>query len=831
MKANAEARTAGCLQAALALRGRVGIAAAALLYAILLALIFPEAVFEGRVFISPDSVAPRGFSDYLEREGVSAHWNPFIFGGMPAYASLGHDRNLYLPGPLLRGATRLFSLPPLTWLLAHYIWLGLGVFLFVRARGVRPWLAWLAGAWFLMLPPQIAIGAHGHGSKVMTLAWLPWLLVAADRLLSRRRLLADAALLAAAAAGLLLAAHIQVAYYALITLALYALGRLALILRREGWRRALVPLGLGLAALAIAAAASAPLYGPVWEYSARSIRGAAEGGGTGFDYATAWSLAPAEWTTFLWPASWGYGAESYAGRMPMTDYANYLGWLPLTAAALLFWGRPRRPFDLFFLGLALATTLVAAGRYLPLAYRPLYELLPGFNRFRVPVMILLLQQLALAVLMARGLERAWRERTSLLRLRNLVAAGALVLFLSAALGPALQAGPLRAGLQARYGAQLARVEPSRAAAFLDQQVALAGRWLRQDALRSGLLLLPFLALLEWRRRQEAPVAVPPVGWTLVELAGAGALALALLVDLVPLDHQVLHPERHWETRRGVSLWGDAQPTASRLPARTLAFLEQNLDGQRFYALPGSAFAANEAGALGLASLGGYHAAKPAVADSLLKALPVGGAAILDRLAVRFIVTPQTGGLGPGFPLAAPAGSTEEAVYRNEGALPRLRLAERLRVEAPAASRQRLFTGRTEPDVVAVEADPGLRLSPAEGAPGEVSATSWGLDTIDCRARLDRPALLVLADLAYPGWQVSVDGQPRPLLLADGLLRAVALEPGDHAVSFRFLPPRLALYRGLRGTAWLLLLALAAAGLAPRGGWRRGRLAPAKEAAG
>ncbi len=638
MKASSAAKTAakagaqgsgGLLAGALNLRGGMGLAAAAVLYALLLALVFPEAVVEGRVFVSPDSVAPRGFSDYLAREGTSALWNPFIFGGMPAYASLGHDPDLYPPGPLLRGATRLLALPPLSWLLAHYLWLGLGIFLFLRARGVRPWLAWLAGAWFLLLPPQIAIGAHGHGSKVMTLAWLPWVLLGADRLLDargRRQALSAAALLAATVAGLLLAAHIQVAYYALVTLALYALCRLGLVMRREGWRAGLTPLGLGLAALAIAALASAPLYGPVWEYSARSIRGAAEGGGTGFDYATAWSLAPAEWTTFLWPASWGYGAESYAGRMPMTDYPNYLGWLPLAAAALLFWRRRRRAFDLFFLGLALASTLVAAGRHFPLAYRTLYELLPGFDHFRVPVMILLLQQLAVAVLMARGLELAWRERTSLLRLRGLVAAGVLLLFLSAALGPGLQAGPLRGGLQARYAAQLARVEPSRAAAFIDQQVELSGRWLRQDALSAGLLLLPLLALLEWRRRQTEPGAVAaPTGWTLPELAAVGALLLALLVDLLPLDRRVLHPEHYWETRRGVSLWGEAAPAASRLPARTLAYLEQNLEGQRFYALPGSAFAANEAAARGLASLGGYHAAKPALADSLIKALPVGAA--------------------------------------------------------------------------------------------------------------------------------------------------------------------------------------------------------------
>ncbi len=198
--------------------------------------------------------------------------------------------------------------------------------------------------------------------------------------------------------------------------------------------------------------------------------------------------------------------------------------------------------------------------------------------------------------------------------------------------------------------------------------------------------------------------------------------------------------------------------------------------------------------------------------------------------MRFIVTPQAGGLGQGFPLAAPAGSTEEAVYRNEGALPRLRLAERLRVESPAASRQRLFAGRAEPGLVGVDADPGLVLSPGADPPGEILSASWGLDAVGCRARLARPALLVLADLAYPGWQVSVDGERRPLLVADGLLRAVALSPGEHAVSFRFLPPRLALYRGLRWAAWLLLIAAAAAGLWPRRPWRRGRAAPVKEAA-
>ena len=50
-----------------------------------------------------------------------------------------------------------------------------------------------------------------------------------------------------------------------------------------------------------------------------------------------------------------------------------------------------------------------------------------------------------------------------------------------------------------------------------------------------------------------------------------------------------------------------------------------------------------------------------------------------------------------------------------------------------------------------------------------------------------PALLVLSEVAYPGWQASIDGQPAPLLRADYVLRAVPVPPGEHTVSLEFRP--------------------------------------------
>jgi hypothetical protein len=57
-----------------------------------------------------------------------------------------------------------------------------------------------------------------------------------------------------------------------------------------------------------------------------------------------------------------------------------------------------------------------------------------------------------------------------------------------------------------------------------------------------------------------------------------------------------------------------------------------------------------------------------------------------------------------------------------------------------------------------------------------------------------PGLLVLSEMAYPGWRAWLDGAEVPVEMAGGLLWAVRLGPGEHTVVFRLEPN--SLYRGL-----------------------------------
>lgn len=50
-----------------------------------------------------------------------------------------------------------------------------------------------------------------------------------------------------------------------------------------------------------------------------------------------------------------------------------------------------------------------------------------------------------------------------------------------------------------------------------------------------------------------------------------------------------------------------------------------------------------------------------------------------------------------------------------------------------------------------------------------------------------PGLLVLSEIMYPGWTVTVDGIAYEIQMVSGLFRGVVLDPGTHEVEFKFKP--------------------------------------------
>jgi len=65
-------------------------------------------------------------------------------------------------------------------------------------------------------------------------------------------------------------------------------------------------------------------------------------------------------------------------------------------------------------------------------------------------------------------------------------------------------------------------------------------------------------------------------------------------------------------------------------------------------------------------------------------------------------------------------------------------------------------------------------------------------------------------LGRPGWRATVDGVHAPILRANGFVRAVYLEPGEHVVEFAFRPRSLLIGAACSGAALLVWIVAAVA---------------------
>ena len=67
-----------------------------------------------------------------------------------------------------------------------------------------------------------------------------------------------------------------------------------------------------------------------------------------------------------------------------------------------------------------------------------------------------------------------------------------------------------------------------------------------------------------------------------------------------------------------------------------------------------------------------------------------------------------------------------------------------------------------------------------------------------------PGLLVLSEIAYPGWAASIDGVDQPVLTVGGLLRGLELPAGEHTVILDYRPVPFMLGAGISGSTLLVI---------------------------
>ncbi len=694
-------------------------------------------------------------------------WNPYLYGGAPHIGDI-QAGFLYPPTLLLSLLWPNFPYSALQWLSIGHLWFaGVGAYLLL-ARGLRVRRVAAIAAAVAFMFSDAFLTHFGNLNFNAVASWLPWVVWAYGVQGGPR--LPVLRLARAALAGLLLgiatlAGHIQATLFVILALAIYAALRLFLE-RTEpgpGRRAAWELLSLSVCVLVVFLIA-APVLLPALQLTGYTSRA-----GWNYTQTAGYSLSPAQWIGLLIPGFFGRGPQFHWGAWPRVE-VGYLGILPLIlAAAALALRRDRRTWA--WAGLAGVSFILALGIYaMPHGW---LTLLPGFGQLRAPARLVLVTDFALAVLAAIGLDAALSplgEAAAFRKLWRLVslAAGAVLAF----------------GVPLAYAALLVTQNQEPA---ITTRVSIT---LIAVVTFAGLLLASLLWLTARRGGWARPQTL---GWLAAALIFLDVASLGAYQDLGNND-----PSLSFSQPKIVAFLAGQQPPAGQ-PAAFRIDTRTGIEGEW---QPDTALLNN------LEDIGGL--VNPlALADVTRYWEGIGSRSsrLYDLLNIRYVIARKDVVLDWDKFVLAFDGDPVLNVYLNRRALPRAFVVGQTQpASSHEAAWEAIHTASFDPTAAAVVEGP---LAATPGGRGEVTAVTAVPNGLILTANAEGSAFLVVSQVWYPGWQVTVDGRPQGSpLRVDYLFQGVPLDAGGHTVELRFNPPLWRLGWALAAVGVVLLAALA-----------------------
>ena len=364
-----------------------------IIYSLWIMLLFYPVIFYDNMFGSGDTLNPYSVNHILDiyksKIGHWPLWQPWIFSGMPTMEAFTYINELYFPTRLMIGV----GISDLNIQLIHLVFSGIGMYLLLEQFKIDRLISFSIGLLWILNPYLITMIVFGHGSQMMTAAYIPWVLYGVNRLKDSISI-ESLALLSLLIGFQLQRGHVQIAYYSCMLIGAYFL--YSFIRKKHNKNKYLlyfiISCGLGFLL-------ASHIYYPSLDYLDSSIR---SGGNNHYQYATNWSMHPKELLTYLFPYYYGFGGSSYSGYMPFTDYPNYVGFFIVFSALFSFIKLNTQ--KVFFISILLLSLFLSFGKYFNILYDFFYSFFPYFSNFRVPSMILIISNFTLYILAAFGLK-------------------------------------------------------------------------------------------------------------------------------------------------------------------------------------------------------------------------------------------------------------------------------------------------------------------------------------------------------------------------------------------------------------------------------------------
>ena len=684
-------------------------------------------------------------------------WNPYLGMGAPLLANL-QSALLYPPNAIL-------ALTGPAWghgllVLLHLIWAAWGMALLAKRLGLGGLAQLIAGLSFGL--SGYMVSRAGFLTINAAASWLPWLILAAERLLqdsprtgSWTSIIPSSARLSCALALQWLAGHAQTSWYTLTLVLVWLVWRSSEGRATHSPARAIAGLCV---ALAIAFMLSAVQLLPTLEYLTISQRA----GALGRDFALTYSFWPWRILGLLVPNLFGSPATGdYWGYANYWEDAVYIGVLPIVLAGLGIIRGLRRGDGYGRLARLLAITgavalLLALGKNTPI-FPFLFDHIPTFNLFQAPTRWTLLLVFSLALLASLGVDSWTRPTGRVLYWTRLGTVGAGVILMAAPLGlivlnavePTFVRAMATAGALLCLTGILTLRHPIRGS---PRWILIVGGFVLFDLLLVGAGLNPSLPASVFTMRGET------------ELTQVGDRGYLTEDADYMLKFEEAFPFSSFRSRVPVAaLLELGLPNTSILVGRSSANNFDPLLPERY-----ASFVER------------LEALEPDRRQAILALMNVSSQGILDEDGRFHLV-----------PVEHPA---------------RVRVVGQVKWAGTAeASLDQVVAAGFHPDeVVILEGQPAASTTSSAGGEAWIEPNS-DPGRVVVHVSAEGEAWLVLSDVWYPGWRALVDGTEVEVLKGDYLFRAVQVPGGSHIVTFVYSPWSFPLGLVLSLVAWPCVL--------------------------
>lgn len=811
-----------------------------LVFAIISFAYFLVPVTQGKILFQHDASAGVGsaqeLTEYQNRTGETTRWTNSIFGGMPTYQMSPSYQSTDGLSQVMN-AYHLW-LPDNVWFLFAYL---LGFYILLRAFDFRQTLAALGSIMWAFSSYFLIIIAAGHLWKVMALAYLPPM-IAGIVLAYRGRYLSGFIVTALFTAFEIKANHVQMTYYYLFIILFMVIAYLVKAVREKQLSGFMKSTGVVAAAAVIGIAINLSSLYHTWQYQKESMRGKSElvkkdaanqtSSGLDRDYITQWSYGIDETLTLLVPNAKGgatvplsknatamakadpqiqsmipqlYDAiPQYFGTQPGTSGPVYVGAFVLFLFILgLFIVRGSMKWAL--LAATVLSVLLAWGHNFMGFTNFFLDYIPMYAKFRTVASILVIAEFTIPLLAALALKKMVDEPEVLTKQMKFVYIS-LALTAGVALLIALSPGmmePFVSDQERQMITSIQGMDGNTANTILANIAAMREAMVSADAWRSVIVILIGFALLFLYKMKKLRADYMVI-----------CMAVLCLVDMWQVDKRYLNDE--------MFVPKSERDMPHQATSTDLAIMKDKSLDYRVLNLASNTFNENETSFFHK-SIGGYHPAKlrryqemidayiapemqaamQAIAAKNGNMQEVDGAKVfpvLNMLNTKYFILPLQGGAT--MPL--------QNIYAQGNGW----FVDKINYVADANA-EYAGVGKIDVRHEAVadkKFESVLGQAQSNDSTAIVKLVKYEPNNLQYTIESKKGGVVVFAEIYYPGWTATIDGQPAELGRVNYILRALNVKAGKHTVVLDFHPTSISTTETIAYIAIvILLLAIAGAG--------------------